>query len=190
MHCPQCGQQQSSGDVHFCKSCGFSLNGVRELLASGGISSPIGKESHKTSASRRRKGVHQGVILLFIMMVLTPMTMLLGNQGKFLIPMFLMAGLMRILYAVIFQEAVPRKKQQQLNTLSDVAPNTIDQLGAATRGTALPPAQNVPVTAFNARRVDTREMVKPATVTEHTTKLLNESRDSEQLQYGYVERHP
>src|SRR6185369_17609401 len=108
MHCPQCGQQQSSGDVHFCKSCGFSLNGVRELLASGGISSPIGKESHKTSASRRRKGVHQGVILLFIMMVLTPLTMVLGNQGKFLIAIFLLAGLMRILYAVIFQEAAPR----------------------------------------------------------------------------------
>src|SRR6185369_1258450 len=176
MHCPHCGQQQSSGEVQFCKSCGFSLNGVRELLASGGIPSPVEKQSHKTSASRRRKGVHQGVILLFIMMVLTPMTMLLGNQGKFLIPMFLMAGLMRILYAVIFQEAVPRKKQQQLNTLSDVAPNTIDQLGAATRGT-LPPAKNIPVTAFNARRVDTREMVKTPSVTEHTTKLLNQSRN-------------
>jgi len=178
MHCPHCGQQQISGEVRFCKSCGFSLNGVRELLATGGISSLI-EESHKPSASPRRKGVRQGVILLFIMMVLTPLTMVLGNQGKFLIPMFLMAGLMRILYAVIFQEAAPRKKQQQLNTLSDVAPNTIDALGAATRGTALPPAQNVPVTAFNARRVDTREMVKPPSVTEHTTKLLNESRDSE-----------
>ena len=178
MHCPHCGQQQISGEVRFCKSCGFSLNGVRELLATGGISSLI-EESHKPSASPRRKGVRQGVILLFIMIVLTPLTMLLGNQGKFLIPMFLMAGLMRILYAVIFQEAAPRKKQQQLNTLSHVAPNTIDQLGAAARGTALPPAQNVPVTAFNARRVDTREMVKPPSVTEHTTKLLNESRDSE-----------
>ena len=179
MHCPHCGQQQISGEVHFCKSCGFSLTGVRELLASGGISSPIEKESHKPSASRRRKGVQQGVILLFIMMVLTPLTMLLGNQGKFLIPMFLMAGLMRILYAVIFQEAAPRKKQQQLNTLSRVAPHTIDQLGPATRGTALPPAQNIPVAAFNARRVYTREMVKPPSITEHTTKLLNESRDSE-----------
>ena len=119
---PTFKHNSSSGDVHFCKSCGFSLNGVRALLGSGGISSPIEKESHKPSASRRRKGVHQGVILLFIMIVLTPLTMLLGNQGKFLIPMFLMAGLMRILYAVIFQEAAPRKKQQQLNTLSDVAP--------------------------------------------------------------------
>jgi len=190
MHCPHCGQQQISGEVHFCKSCGFSLNAVRELLATGGTSSPIEKESHKPIASRRRKGVRQGVILLFIMMVLTPLTMLLGNQGKFLIPMFLMAGLMRILYAVIFQEAAPRKKQQQLNTLSHVAPNTIDQLGAAARGTALSSAQNVPVTAFHARRDDTREMFKPQTVTEHTTKLLNESRDSEQLQYGYIERHP
>jgi hypothetical protein len=177
MHCPQCGQQQISGEVRFCKSCGFPLDGVRELLASGGISSTIEKESHKPCQSPRRKGVRQGVMLLFIMMVLMPLTMLFGRQAYFLPPMFLMAGLMRILYAVIFQEGAPRKKQPQFNTLPDVALSTLDQLDTPTRGTALPPAQSVPVTAFNARRVDTREMVNPPSVTEHTTKLLNESPD-------------
>jgi hypothetical protein len=88
-----------------------------------------------------------------------------------------MAGLMRILYAVIFQEGAPRKEQPQFNTLPDVAPSTLDQLDTPTRGTALPPAQSVPVTAFNARRVDTRGTVNPPSVTEHTTKLLNESPD-------------
>ena len=175
MHCPQCGQQQISGEVRFCKSCGFPLDGVRELLTSGGISSTIEKESHKPRQSPRRKGVRQGVILLFIMMVVTPLTMLFGRQANFLPPMFMMAGIMRILYAVIFQEGAPRNNQQPFNTLADVAPSAIDQLGTATRGTALPPAQSVPVAAFNARRVDTREMVNPPSVTEHTTKLLNES---------------
>ena len=177
MHCPQCGQQQISGEVRYCKSCGFPLDGVRELLASGGISSTIEKESQKPSQSPRRQGVRQGVILLFITVVLMPLTMIIGNHAKFIIPMFLMAGLMRILYAVIFQEGAPRKKRQQLNTLRDVAPSTIDRLGTATRGTALPTAQSVPVTAFDARRVDTREMVNPPSVTDHTTKLLNESPD-------------
>jgi hypothetical protein len=176
MHCPQCGQYQISGEVRFCKSCGFPLDGVRELLDSGGIASTIEKESHESLQSPRRKGVRQGFILLFIMMVLLPLTMLFGRQVNFLPPMFLMAGLMRILYAVIFQEGAPRKKQQQFN-LPDIAPTAIDQLGTATRGAALPPAQSVPVTAFNARRADTREMVSPPSVTEHTTKLLNESPD-------------
>jgi len=176
MHCPRCGQQQISGEVRFCKSCGSSLDGVRELLASGGISSAIEKEGRQPRESPRRQGVRHGIILLFIMMVLMPLTMLLG-KANFLPPMFLMAGLMLILYAVIFQEGAPRKKKRQFNMLPDVAPSTIDQLETPLRSTALPPAQVVPVTAFNARRADTREMVNPPSVTEHTTKLLNASPD-------------
>jgi hypothetical protein len=177
MHCPQCGQQQISGEMRFCNSCGFPLEGVRELLASGGVSSTIERESDQSRQSPRRKGVRQGVVLLFITMVLVPLTMLFGRQANFLPPMLLMAGLMRILYAVIFEESAPRKKRR-VNTLPDAAPSTIDRLETATRGTALPPAQSIPAaSAFNARRGDTREMVNPPSVTEHTTKLLNESPD-------------
>ena len=179
MHCPQCGQEQISGEMRFCKSCGFPLDGVRELLATGNISPTLEKESHKPRQSPRRKGVRQGVILLFISMVFMPLITLLGKpRGDFLPMMFLMAGLMRILYAVIFQEGAPRKKKQD-SSLPYVAPITTDQLGPATRGSALPPSQGVPVAAFNARRVDTAEMVNPPSVTEHTTKLLNESQDPE-----------
>ncbi len=32
MHCPQCGLQQVSGKVRFCRACGFSLSGVKELV--------------------------------------------------------------------------------------------------------------------------------------------------------------
>ena len=176
MHCPQCGQQQISGEVRFCKSCGFPLDGVRELLASGGISSTIENESHKPRQSPRRQGVRQGFMLLFIFVVSVPLYGLIGRPVMALPPLFLMAGLMRILYALIFQEGTTRKKKQD-SSLIDVTPSTNDQLGTVARGTALPPAQSVPVTAFKARRVDTREMVNPPSVTEHTTKLLNESPD-------------
>jgi hypothetical protein len=179
MHCPQCGQEQISGDMRFCKSCGFSLDGVRELLATGNVSSALEKEGHKPRRSPRREGVRQGVILLFISMVFMPLITLIGKpRGDFVPMMFLMAGLMRILYAVIFQEGEPRKKKQD-SSLPNVTPITTDQLGTATRGSALPPAQSVPVAAFSARRVDTAEMVNPPSVTEHTTKLLNESRNPE-----------
>lgn len=112
-------------------------------------------------------------------MVFMPLIDLVGNhRADFLPLMFLMAGLMRILYAVIFQEGAPRKKKQD-GSLPYVAPITTEQLGTATRGSELPPAQSVPVAAFNERPVDTVEMVRPPSVTEHTTKLLNESQDSE-----------
>jgi hypothetical protein len=177
MHCPQCGQEQISGEVNFCKSCGFSLDGVKELLATGNWPA-LEKQSHKERRSPRRKGVRHGVILLFIAMVFMPLIDLIGEpRGKVLPLMLLMAGLMRILYAVIFQEGAPRKNEQD-SSLPYVAPITTDQLGSATRGFALPRSQKSPVAAFNARRMDTAEVVPPS-VTEHTTKLLDESQEPE-----------
>ena len=73
MHCPQCGQEQTSGEMPFCKSCGFSLDGVRDLLATGNTSPTLDKQSRKPRQSPRRQGVRQGVILLFISMVFMPL---------------------------------------------------------------------------------------------------------------------
>ena len=70
MHCPQCGQEQISPEMRFCKSCGFSLDGVKELLA-GNVSPTLGQNGRKLQ-SPRRKGVRHGVILLFISLVFMP----------------------------------------------------------------------------------------------------------------------
>ena len=177
MHCPQCGQEQISGEVRFCKTCGFSLDGVKELLGTDGTSPALERQSHKERQSPRRKGVRHGVILLFISMVFMPLITVLGKgRGEFLPMIFLMAGLMRILYAVIFQEGAPQKKKQD-NSLPYVAPLTTDQLGTAARGSALPPSHSVAVPAYRSRRAETAEMADPPSVTEHTTKLLDESQD-------------
>jgi hypothetical protein len=177
MHCPQCGQEQVSGEMPFCKSCGFSLGGVRELLATGNTSPTLEKESHKRRPSPRRNGVRQGVILLFLFMVAAPLGQFIGGQRGTMLPaIFFMAGLMRILYAVIFQEGAPRKEKQN-SSLPSVAPITTDQLGPETPRSALPPSHSVPASVFSARQMDTAEMVGPPSVTEHTTKLLDQSPD-------------
>jgi hypothetical protein len=177
MHCPQCGQEQFSSEMRFCKSCGFSLDGVKHLLATAGASPVNEKENNQPRESPRRKGVRQGVILLFISMVFMPLITLIGKpRGDFLPMIFLMAGLMRILYAVIFQKGAPRKRKQD-SALLDVSPITTDQLGTAARGSALPTSESVPVSGFSARGMDTSEMVSRASVTEHTTKLLEESQE-------------
>src|SRR2546422_6723311 len=178
MHCPQCGQEQISAEMRFCKACGFPLDRVRELLAAGNLSSTLDKEDRKPRESPRRKGVRQGVMLLFICIVSVPLYGLIGKAVFALPPLFLIAGLMRILYAVIFQESAPRKKKQD-GPLPYVAPITTDQPGTEGSGSALPPSHSMPVPVFSARRLDTAEMVSPPSVTEHTTKLLDESQDSE-----------
>ena len=178
MHCPRCGQEQISSEVAFCKTCGFSLGEVKELLATDGISLARERQSHKKLQSPRRKGVRHGIMLLFISMVFLPFIELIGKpQGNFLPMIFLMGGLMRILYAVIFQEGAPRKKKQQDSSLSFVAPITTDQLGKETRRFALPSSDSVAVSVLSGRRRDTAEMISRPSVTEHTTKLLDESAD-------------
>lgn len=178
MHCPRCGQKQSSAEVHFCNSCGFHLDRVKELLTGDGVPPPSPeKESQKPGESPRRKGVRQGVILFFICLMLAALTARSGNsRGDFLPMIFFLAALMRILYALNFQQGAPRKKKQDGSLHSTLI--TTEQLGTATRGFALPPSQGVPLAAFNRQRVDTAQMVSPPSVTEHTTKLLNVSHDS------------
>jgi len=178
MHCPQCGQKQISGEARFCKGCGLPLDGVRELLATGNISPTLDKEGRQPRESPRRQGVRQGVMLLFMFIVSMPLYGLIGKPVLALPPLFLMAGFMRILYALIFQEGAPRKKKQD-RSLPYVAPLTTDQPGTEGRGSALPPSHSIPVPVLSARPLDTAEMVSPPSVTEHTTKLLNESPDTE-----------
>jgi hypothetical protein len=174
MHCPQCGQKQFSDEAHFCKSCGFPLDHVKELLASGGVPPVIERESEKPGESPRRRGVRRGVALLFLCLALAPLTTILGDRrGGFLPMMFLMAGLLRILYAIIFQEGARRMKKRGGSLLS--APITAEQFGTATRASALPLSRGVPVSAFHMQRVNTAQMVRPPSVTEHTTKLLRKS---------------
>ena len=44
MYCPNCGQQQVSGEMRFCSRCGLALTGLAEWLASNGY--PEIKEAH------------------------------------------------------------------------------------------------------------------------------------------------
>lgn len=174
MHCPRCGQKQFSDEAHFCKSCGFPLDRVKELLVSGGVSPVLEKENQKPGESPRRRGVRRGAALLFIGLVLMPLTTLLGaRRVDFLPAVFLLAGLLRILYAIIFQEGARRKKKRG-GSLAH-APTPADQLGTVARGSALPPSRGVPVAAFYPQRVNTAQMVTPPSVTEHTTRLLKTS---------------
>lgn len=174
MHCPQCGQQILD-EVRFCKGCGFALGAVRELLATGGVS-PTEIDTKKSHPSPRRRAVRQGAILLFIAMCLLPLSTVIGDGWGEMIPLiFVMAGLMRMLYARIFLEGAPSHTQHR--ALTQASANRIE--GAST--VALPPAQCAPVSDFQASRgvtkemIEAKEMIDVPSVTEHTTELLNKS---------------
>ncbi|HEY0322972.1 MAG TPA: hypothetical protein VGC66_18600 [Pyrinomonadaceae bacterium] len=182
MHCPQCGQQQVSSELRFCSRCGFPLGGVMELMANGGVMPQYQPPSETPpKASPRRRGVQQGVALIFLAAVLTPLFGVLNAYLGF--PELFIAltaiigfvgGALRILYSAIFEEGAQKivyinsgQQQPIMPAYQQAPPRAVVD---ANRGRQLPPQQSTPVPGW--RRPDTAELHKPPSVTEHTTKLL------------------
>ena len=183
MYCPQCGQQQASTEMRFCSRCGFPLAGVVELLASGGVPGSQA-EPQDQEMSPRRKGVKQGVVMMIIGAVLVPILAIINrayhgpNIFDVLVPLAAVicfaGGLMRILYATLFEQGAPSTKQDAYAYAS--TPTTPAQLNTGARISALPPQQSAPVSDFIPRHANTAELVHPPSVTENTTRLLDEDK--------------
>ena len=184
MYCPQCGQQQASGEVRFCSRCGFLLDGVGLLLATKGVIPTIEAESSVRGMTPRRRGVRQGGLMMILGMIITPLLIILHEAinlpEAFAIlsaVLFFWGGFLRILYAAIFQEGGPRKGKQgvQLPYVPPTMPNQIGRRGAARpdcrRGRARCALR------VSCRRGNTAEIVSPPSVAEHTTRLLDKQTD-------------
>lgn len=184
MYCPQCGQQQASVEMRFCSRCGFPLGGVTELLAQGGVLKAEGGDELRQSAlSPRRAGVKRGVVMLLLGTVIVPVLAILNSYQEstplieILVAIsaviFFAGGLMRILYALLFEPGASTAKP---DTTASIASGTPSEIGSATRLSALPPAQSMPASNFTPRRMNTAELVRPPSVTENTTRLLDEEK--------------
>jgi hypothetical protein len=181
MYCPKCGQQQSSSEMRFCSRCGFPLGGVTELLATGGVLRSGGDELRESAMSPRRAGVRQGVVMLLLGSVIVPIlgiinsyqtsTTMLEVLVAISAVIFFAGGLMRILYALLFESPAPSVKSDASTSTSPVMPA---ELGATPSISALPPPQSIPVPNFKSRRMNTAELAQPPSVTENTTRLLDE----------------
>lgn len=193
MHCPQCGLQQVSNELRFCSRCGFPLAGVLELMANGGIIPQYQppSESPARKLSPRRRGVQQGVALIFLATVLTPFFAVLNAYLGFpeifatlTAVIGFIGGAMRVIYALLFEEAGPKQvvyvdgAGTQQPTLPVYPQPTPQPFADMNRPRTLPPQQQAaPVS--NWRRTDTAEVVRPPSVTENTTKLLDKKEQEE-----------
>ncbi|MDQ3748515.1 MAG: hypothetical protein M3367_05775 [Acidobacteriota bacterium] len=142
---------------------------MAKLVAAGGTLPALEEERDKSVRSPRQRGVQQGIILMFVSVLLLPLVDVIGRPyHEILILMFLLGGILRALYALAFQEGALHKSRKQKESVEP------SQVGANVSGYALSPSQAATLN-FNEQRVETAEMVKlPDTVTENTTKLLDE----------------
>lgn len=178
MFCPQCGQQQVSGIVRFCSRCGFPLDGVIQLLSTGGMMPVYQNPDEPVKISPRRRGVKQGAILMLTGVVLVP---ILGVMTSFSNSTFLeiltifaalicfLGGPLRMLYAGIFEEGAPNPFRPPRPYVPAQAPP--HQFNPHVQPSALPP-QSVQPPSWRSRPI-TAELAGPPSVTENTTRLLD-----------------
>ena len=168
MYCPNCGQQQISEEMRFCSRCGLALSGLAEWLAGG--QQPVKRRDKQPTAptSPRRKGMRRAGKIMFFSAVLFPIFLAISiavdEGGPMVIPFLVFfVGAVLMLYARIFSD-------KNVPTLNQVAQTSV--LDPAARG-SLPPAANIPMPGFGRQQVRTNELAQPPSVTENTTRLLD-----------------
>jgi len=170
MYCPRCGQQQISTEMKFCSRCGLPMSGLAEWLV-GGLPAEREQETQVSLRSPRRKGIRRGAKVMFFSGVLFPLFLAISIAVEEVGPMFVpfitfIVGLTIMLYSRLFSEEYPVMKSQQTPTF-----------GTMPGGQALPPASINPMYGplnVAGQQVRTNELAQPASVTENTTKLLDQ----------------
>ncbi|MFN2510582.1 MAG: hypothetical protein ABR568_03965 [Pyrinomonadaceae bacterium] len=175
MYCPKCSQQQVSDEMRFCSRCGFSLTAVRELIDSDSALVEQVAEVQAGRPSRSLRGIRKGAWMMLASLVLA-LVVLTAVEDEFAVLLVLpvlcfVIGFVRLLYGVFFAEKrIPPIK----GTASQPHSIIPGQLGTPTRNPQLSPPRVAPIESFTAHRIETAEMVQPRSVTENTTRLLDE----------------
>jgi hypothetical protein len=154
------------------------MDGVIQLLGTGGMVPAYRPPDEPVPMSPRRRGVKQGAVLLLSGIVLVPILGTLANfsDSRFFEILAILAALicfiggpMRMLFAALFEEGAPKPMRAQYGP--PIPMHVPQQFGSHGQAPALPPP---PVRAPSSwrRRPNTAELVNPPSVTENTTRLL------------------
>lgn len=154
--------------MRFCSRCGFPLAGVVMLLDSDGVMQPV--EHSDQVSGRRSRMIKESAYLTLASWAVALLTTIMWDWGGQLesvakvasLIFFLLGliGLLRFLYAFLFVR-------------EGSFPASEPAFPVAPRQAALPSPQGIPLTDY-PRRSNTKEMAPLPSVTENTTRLLDE----------------
>ena len=173
MYCPNCGQQQVSDEMRFCSRCGLALSGLTEWLAAGGSPTRPADNDQVALDSPRRKGLRRGAKLMFFSLVLFSISLVVSlaiDEGApMLLPCVLIfVSLVWMLYARLF---IPKTKSVSPPVFQ--APSVQSHtFGSNSARAPLTPATTMAIPPIS--QVKTNELAQPPSVTENTTRLLDE----------------
>lgn len=174
MYCPNCGQQQISDEMKFCSRCGLALSGLAEWLAGGQVV-PAKPQGQSEALSPRRKGMRRAAKLMFFSGVLFVIFLVISiaveEGGPMVIPFTVFfVALVMMLYARLFSDKNPPVTNQAYAP-SQAAQTSV--LGSSPARGSLPAAGDMPMPGIGRQQVRTNELAQPPSVTENTTRLLD-----------------
>ena len=182
MFCPRCGQQAAEG-VSFCSRCGLPLDAAAEIVASGGAAgAEAGAREPPAALTPRQRGTRKGLIIFVAGLLFFAVAALLmaikEDLFVFLIPagITVVIGVVRMLYGQLLEENAPPEKQSgQPRRSKRAGKRDRDELARApSRGGELPPARSIPASLYTEAGAGPADAAAPASVTENTTRLLDE----------------
>ncbi|MFV0388318.1 MAG: zinc ribbon domain-containing protein [Pyrinomonadaceae bacterium] len=115
-YCPRCGNPHAFDQARFCPNCGMTLIGIPDAVNNGGMPPAPSPFIDPSAESPKRTGIRQGGLIMLSGFFLVPLVIVI-SVALHLSPALTLitglvtfwGGLLRILYAAIFQSGVPTK---------------------------------------------------------------------------------
>lgn len=159
------------------------MTGVSEIMANDGLIPEKYVQVKGGKNSPKKRGIKQGAMVLLVgTFLLVPLLGILTaefNLSPALVAitaiLSFIGGILRIIYALMFESSDPNEKTLEENVLA----TSQKFLNKKQNQNALPPQQSIPTSAYvpptagNWR--DTSDL-EPSSVTENTTKLLEQNK--------------
>ena len=179
MYCPRCSQQQVSEETKFCSRCGFPLGLVSEILAHGGFLPQLAELYKNKKFLTRRNGLIFSLFwFLILVMILTPLTAIAG--GEEITAVIALIGSVGALILVIASFLILKNEPKPYELPNRELPVSDLYNLHGTQPNTLPPMQSQPAQSYvpppgTWKAPDTGDFVRPTSVTEGTTKLLEKN---------------
>ena len=170
MYCPKCNQSQASDDMRYCSRCGFPLSTVAILLQNDGMLPQVSREG-RLRLSRARTATESAILTVFFCAIGLLATNwfdaggpfeIIARIGSLIFFLLGLVGLIRFVYAFLFMA----------DREIDAEPYSRQITGQ--ERLILPTPQQTTFSDF-PRKANTKEMVRPFSVTENTTRHLDDS---------------
>jgi hypothetical protein len=184
MFCPSCGQKQASEEMRYCSRCGFSFEVVAQLLDHNGYLPQLEEASKQPNGRLSRSRGLKFALIWFLSFTLFFAPVFAAAGANRLPELFaalgVFGGLLIFVFSMLFLKKAPRRRNaEKFNPIRKMREKKAMR-GAGYKN-ALPPQQSVPAAAYippqNAgKTLDTFDLSRPGSVTEGTTKLLEQDK--------------